>query len=63
MRFMVWGVMPIGALCGGVLGSGAALGLRPTLAVAGVGAMLSPLPVVLSPLRRVRVVSEAAGGS
>ncbi len=39
MRFMVWGTMPFGSLVGAVLGT--ALGLRPTLLVAGLGGMLA----------------------
>jgi MFS family permease len=37
MRFMVWGTMPFGSLAGGALGT--ALGLRPTLVVAGIGGL------------------------
>ena len=49
MRFMVWGTMPIGALLGGALGS--AIGLRPTLWIAAVGASLAFLWVFFSPVR------------
>jgi hypothetical protein len=37
---------------GGALGG--AVGLRPALAVCAVGALLSPLPALFSPLRRLR---------
>jgi hypothetical protein len=48
-RFTVYGV---GALAGGALGG--AVGLRPALTICAVGALLSPLPAVFSPLRRLR---------
>ncbi len=40
-RFIVWGMMPLGALLGGFLG--ARIGLRPTLAVSVIGGLLAPL--------------------
>lgn len=49
MRFVVWGVMPIGSLIGGALGSH--VGLRPTLVVAAVGGLGAPLWVRFSPIR------------
>lgn len=52
MRFFVWGVSPIGALLGGVLGS--TLGVRPTLLLAAVGLTLSFLWIYCSPLRWMR---------
>jgi predicted MFS family arabinose efflux permease len=52
VRFMVWGTLPLGALVGG--GLGALIGIHPTLWVGTVGVLLSPLPVLLSPLRRLR---------
>ena len=52
MRFMVWGTMPLGGLLGGVLGS--TIGIRETLLVAAAGVSLAFLPVLLSPLRRMR---------
>lgn len=52
MRFLTWGTMPIGAFVGGVLGSSA--GLRPTMMTAGVGLLLPPALLALSPLRRIR---------
>jgi len=52
VRFIVWGSMPIGGLLGGWLGTH--LGVLPTLWVS-VGFMaLAALPVVLSPLIRMR---------
>ncbi|HEX4700848.1 MAG TPA: MFS transporter [Pseudonocardiaceae bacterium] len=52
VRFVVWGTLPLGALVGGVLGT--LIGIHPTLWVGAIGATLSPLPVLLSPLRRLR---------
>ncbi|HUZ01989.1 MAG TPA: MFS transporter [Thermomicrobiaceae bacterium] len=52
MRFLVWGMMPVGSLLGGVLGS--ALGLRPTLAIGAVGELTAVLWIWLSPVRTLR---------
>ena len=46
-----YGVMPIGALLGGVLG--AAIGLQPTIVVGDVGLLLAPLWIVAGPIRRL----------
>jgi MFS family permease len=54
MRFMVWGTMPFGSLAGGVLGT--AIGLRPTLLVAGVGGMAAFLWLYLSPVRTLQEI-------
>jgi len=52
VRFVVWGVMPLGSLLGGWLGT--VLGVVPTLWVAAAGTAASALPVLLSPLVRMR---------
>jgi MFS family permease len=52
VRFMVWGTLPLGALVGGVLGG--AIGVRPTMWIGAAGALLSSLPLLLSPLVRLR---------
>jgi Na+/melibiose symporter-like transporter len=49
MRFIVWGSIPVGSLIGGALGG--SIGLRPTLVVGGVGALLAPLWLYFSPVR------------
>jgi len=52
IRFLVWGVMPIGGFLGGVLGH--AYGLRAVFVIEGIGLVISGLPVILSPLWRMR---------
>jgi MFS family permease len=56
-RFLVQGVIPVGALLGGGLGT--LLGLRPTIAVAAIGASVAVLPLYLSPLAGVRTTADA----
>ena len=51
-RFAVYGAGAAGALAGGALGT--AVGLRPALLVCAVGALLSPLLALCSPLRQLR---------
>jgi MFS family permease len=58
-RFVVWGVIPLGGLTGGVLGSH--IGLRETLWVGATGASLAFLPLLFSPVRRVRETGDAEG--
>ena len=57
VRFVVWGVMPLGALTGGGLAT--LVGIRPTLYVAAVGGSLSVLWVLSSPLVGMRDVPQA----
>lgn len=52
IRFLTWGVGPLGSLSGGLLGE--VLGLRPTLAVAGLGMLLASQWVLFSPVRGLR---------
>lgn len=56
MRFVVWGTMPVGAVLGGALG--ARLGLRPTLYIGAFGVMTAFIPVLVSPVRRLREMPE-----
>ena len=58
MRFMIWGALPLGSLLGGALG--ATLGRRTALWVGAVGGAMSALPVLLSPLPRLRTMPEPA---
>jgi MFS family permease len=48
-RTIVWGVIPIGSFLGGVLGT--AIGLRPTLWIGAIGALVAFAPLALSPIR------------
>mgnify|MGYP001327309020 CR=1 FL=1 len=57
VRFMVWGTMPVGGFAGGVLG--AWIGLRPTLWVAGAGALTAFLWIAFSPLPGVRTMPSS----
>lgn len=52
VRFLVWGTMPLGGLVGGSLGTW--IGVVPTLWVAAGGALLAAVPVVFSPLVKMR---------
>jgi hypothetical protein len=54
---MVWGTMPLGSLTGGLLGT--AVGLRPTLVIAGLGGLLSVLWVLTPRVRTLDRVSDA----
>ncbi len=56
MRFIVWGTLPLGTLVGGALGSW--IGLKETLILGGIGCCLPFLPVLLSPVRRIREMPE-----
>ncbi|MFB7714007.1 MFS transporter [Streptomyces sp. NPDC056105] len=58
MRFLVWGTLPFGALLGGLLGS--TIGVRATLLAGAIGQSLTFLPVLLSPLRRLRELPSHA---
>ncbi len=52
VRFVVWGMLPLGGLLGGVLGE--VIGIRATLWVAVAGETAALLWVVFSPLRKLR---------
>jgi MFS family permease len=56
MRFIVWGVMPLGSLIGGALASW--VGLRFAIWVGAIGMSLAVLPVLLSPVRTLREMPE-----
>ncbi|MET0997581.1 MAG: MFS transporter [Marmoricola sp.] len=66
IRFLVWGVMPIGSFVGGVIGHN--YGLRAVFWVEAVGVIVAALPVLVSPLitmrdlpRELDLLSEPAG--
>ena len=52
MRFIVWGSRPIGSLLGGYLGS--RIGLPATLVVGAFGMLLAFVPLLTSPIPRLR---------
>jgi MFS family permease len=53
VRWLVWGVMPVGALLGGLLAQG--LGARTAILIGVLGRMASALPLLLcAPVRRMR---------
>jgi len=56
MRFIVWGVMPLGSLIGGALASW--VSLRFAIWVGAIGMSLAVLPVLLSPVRTLRELPE-----
>jgi len=56
MRFIVWGIIPLGAIVGGLLGE--VLGIRPTMLITATGGSLAFLWVLLSPVRRLKEIPE-----
>ncbi|GAA1231130.1 MFS transporter [Kitasatospora nipponensis] len=61
LRFVVWGTLPLGALAGGAVAATA--GPRTALWVCAVGFLTVPLPLLLSPLRRLRDLPTTAEGA
>jgi MFS family permease len=57
-RTLGYGVMPFGALLGGVIGE--VFGLRAALAVGAIGIAAAPLWVVFSPVWRIRQIEDVA---
>jgi Na+/melibiose symporter-like transporter len=60
MRFMMWGVTPVGALTGGVLGT--AIGLRPALFIAAIGVLFAFAWVAFSAVVRLQEQPEPHPG-
>ena len=56
MRFVVWGVIPLGSLVGGALATW--FGLRSAIWAGAIGMSLAALPVLLSPVRTLREMPE-----
>jgi hypothetical protein len=56
-RFVVWGVIPLGSLTGGILAS--QIGLRETLWVGAIAGTLSFIPLLLSPVRSLGRMEDA----
>ena len=61
VRFVVWGVMPIGALIAGALGTW--LGVVPTMWIAAIGQLLSCLFVVTGPFWTLREMPDEHTGA
>ena len=57
-RFLTMGTIPVGSLIGGVLGE--AVGLRTTLLIGGIGALLSVVWLARSPARALRTIEQEA---
>ena len=58
VRFVSWGAIPIGGLIAGVLAG--AVGARAALLAFAVASMAAPLSLLLSPIRRLRDLADAA---
>jgi MFS family permease len=58
MRFIVWGVIPLGSLAGGALAT--ATDLKVAIWVGAIGVSTAFLPVLLSPVRSLKTVPEPA---
>jgi MFS family permease len=56
MRFIVWGVMPVGSLLGGALAT--TIGLRETMWIGAAIGSACFLPVLLSPVRQLRELPD-----
>ena len=57
VRLMYWGTIPAGSALAGLLAG--PLGLRETLLLAAIGATVSCVPIMVSPIRRATVPSDA----
>ena len=60
MRWFVWGTIPIGGVLGGVLGT--VLGVREAVVIGALGEMAAILPILFSPVRRIRKMPAPVGG-
>ncbi len=56
MRFLVWGPIPLGSLTGGAIAS--SFGLRTALVVGAAGGFTSTVPILLSPIRKLKTFPE-----
>lgn len=57
IRFLVWGVIPLGALLSGYLGG--AIGIIPTMWISVAGGLLAALPVLFSPLLGMKTLPDS----
>jgi predicted MFS family arabinose efflux permease len=60
VKFVVYGTIPLGAFLGGVLGN--IIHLRPTLWIAAFGLVTAAVPLLFSPVRRLRSTPEPETG-
>jgi predicted MFS family arabinose efflux permease len=60
IRWLVWGVMPLGGLLGAMLGE--AFGARSATLIGVLGTCLAFLPVFVSPLRNMRTLPDTPSG-
>ncbi|MDF2694329.1 MAG: Major facilitator superfamily permease [Labilithrix sp.] len=60
IRFIVWGVMPLGALLGGAIATG--FELRTAIWIGAVGVALAWIPVTLGPVKSLREVPDVNQG-
>jgi MFS family permease len=58
MRFIVWGTIPVGSILGGAVAT--LFGLRTAIWVGAVGMFLALVPLLLSPVRSLRVMPTPA---
>ena len=58
LRFISWGMIPVGATLGGLLGG--AIGLHNTIWVGAIGCLVAFIPVTLSPLRHLHEIPVPA---
>jgi MFS family permease len=58
MRFLVWGPIPLGALVGGAIAT--SFGLRTALVVGALGGFTSTIPIIFSPIRKLKEMPEGA---
>ncbi len=58
MRFLVWGPIPLGALVGGAIAT--TFGLRTALVVGALGGFTSTIPIIFSPIRKLKEMPDGA---
>ena len=61
MRFLVWGPIPLGGLVGGAIAT--SFGLRTALVVGAVGGFTSALPIIFSPIRKLKEMPGVRGSA
>ena len=59
VRFVSWGTIPVGYTVGGFLGG--VIGMHNAIWVGAIGAVVSFVPVALSPIRRIHSMPDAVG--